>query len=289
VRLSLPRLGFSTRVVTAGDGAPVLLLHGSPDCATEWRGVMAALGGSFRCMAPDLPGLGACEEPPASFDHSRAAYASYMDEVVERLEPKEPVVLVVHDIGGVVGVPWALANIERVRGVVITNTVVFEDFPWFPLARAWARTGALGRARAEAGMRLIGLSGGALFRVIFGRASPELSAEELARMTRDFALDAKSKRTTLRLFRKMVPREFFDGVDAAVRELCARVPVHVAWGTPDPYIPARYAEAFPRATHEILPGAGHWVPITRPDRVAAAIRAVSGRDRAVSPEASAKR
>jgi haloalkane dehalogenase len=83
-------------------------------------------------------------------------------------------VIVVHDIGGVVGIPWAARHRERLRGVVITNTVIFERFPWFPVARTWASRGRLGRARAALGMWLLGRAGGRLFRRIFGRISPEL-------------------------------------------------------------------------------------------------------------------
>ena len=273
-RIAVASIGGATRVLREGAGPPVLLLHGSPDTATEWRGVMRELGGHACCYAPDLPGLGRCDEPPSAFDYSRPAIHRFLDETVEGLGIQGKVVVVVHDIGGVFGVPWAAANLARVAGVVITNTVVFERFPWFGAAKAWASEGTIGRARAEAGMWALGLANGALFRRVFGRISPELPAEDLGRMTREFALDTKSKRCTLRLSRRMVPWEFFDGVDAMVRELIAKVPVRVLWGTRDPYIPARYADSFPGAATTVLQGAGHWVPITRPVEVASAVKAV---------------
>jgi haloalkane dehalogenase len=274
IRVRLPSVGFATRVLRAGAGTPVLLLHGNPDNAAEWRPVLTALGGEVAGIAPDLPGFGGSDEPPPSFDFSRPAHESFLDDLLTQLDVHERLVLVVHDIGGVLGVPWAAKHVERIRGVVFTNTVVFEGFSWFPLARTWARTDLLGRAQATARMWLMGQAGGLIFRRVFGGISPELPADELERMTREFALDGKPKRSTLRLFRRMIPPAYFDGMDAAVRDLIARVPVRVVWGEGDPYIPARYADAFPGAQREIVPRGGHWVPISSAARVAGAIRAV---------------
>jgi pimeloyl-ACP methyl ester carboxylesterase len=236
---------------------------------------MQALGDRYSCFAPDLPGLGECDEPPPSFDFSRAAAMAFMDGLVSALVPTGPLVLVVHDIGGIVGIPWAAKNVARLRGLVVTNTVVFERFPWFGTARTWARTDALGRLRNAAVMGLLGVAGGRLFRKANARISPELPDADLDRMTREFALDAKSKRSTLRLFRQMVPHEYFSGYGAMVRDLVARVPVHVVWGQGDPYIPARYVEEFPGARLDIVKDGGHWVPISGATRVASAIEAVS--------------
>jgi pimeloyl-ACP methyl ester carboxylesterase len=72
----------------------------------------------------------------------------------------------------------------------------------------------------------------------------------------------------------MVPPAYFRGVDAAVRELIARVPVRVVWGLGDPYIPRRYADAFVGAKLEIVDKGGHWIPITAAARVAAAVEAI---------------
>jgi haloalkane dehalogenase len=267
-RMQLSGVAMSTRLLRAGEGPPVLLLHGSPDSATEWRPVMERLASSSLCLAPDLPGLGACDEPPASFDFSREAAGAFLDDVLAAAGVREPVVLVVHDIGGIFGVPWAAKHLDRIRGVVITNTVVFEDFPWFGTAKLFS--GALGPAVTWQ----MGWFGGRLFRAGFKRISPELGDEDIDRMTREFACDGKSKRSTLRLFRKMVPPAYFSGMNAAVSELVARVPARVLWGSGDPYISSEYANRFPGAKVERLEKAGHWVPLSAPDAVAAAVRSV---------------
>ncbi|MGO9063731.1 MAG: alpha/beta fold hydrolase [Myxococcaceae bacterium] len=273
-RLRLANLSLSTRLLRSGAGAPVLLLHGSPDSAGEWRLAMEALDMQCACFAPDLPGLGECDEPPQAFDYSRLATNAFLDQLLLALGVREPLVLVVHDIGGAIGIPWAATHVDRIRGLVITNTVVFEQFPWFILAKIWARTGTIGRLVASALMCQFGWLGGRIFRRAFARISPELGERDLERITREFALDPKSKRCTLRLFRRMVPPAYFDGVDAMVSELIARVPVRVVWGRGDPYIPARYADAFAGAEREIVEDGGHWIPISAAERVAAAVRVV---------------
>src|SRR5437867_6338399 len=70
--LDLAELGIRTRVLDAGQGPVVLMLHGNPDNADEWAQLIARLAGSHRCIAPDFPGYGQSPEPPPSFSYSLA-------------------------------------------------------------------------------------------------------------------------------------------------------------------------------------------------------------------------
>src|SRR5215472_740399 len=47
----------------AGAGEPLLLLHGCPFSSYIWRHVIPGLATSYRCLAPDLLGLGDTETP----------------------------------------------------------------------------------------------------------------------------------------------------------------------------------------------------------------------------------
>jgi pimeloyl-ACP methyl ester carboxylesterase len=159
-RLALPELGISTRVLVAGTGPVVLMLHGNPDNAGEWTLLIERLAGRYRCIAPDFPGYGESPEPPASFTYSLADQMRFVDAVLRAMAVAEPVILVVHDTGGMVGTAWAAANLDRIRGMVITNTVAFEGFPWFPIARQWGDTSLFGKIRAALGMAAFALRGG---------------------------------------------------------------------------------------------------------------------------------
>ena len=68
------RLGeVSLHYATAGDGEPVVLLHGWPSTWYEWRHVMPLLAGRYRVIAPDLRGLGDSSRPAAGYDKKTVA------------------------------------------------------------------------------------------------------------------------------------------------------------------------------------------------------------------------
>jgi len=272
--LTLPGVGVRVRVLEAGAGPVVLMLHGNPDNADEWRPLMAQLAATHRCIAPDFPGYGLSPEPPRSFDYGLVSQIRFVDEVLGAMRIDSPLIVVVHDTGGMVGTAWAARNIARVRGIVVTNTVAFEGFRWFRIARTWGERSWLGRQRAALSMWALGLRAGAVFKRIFGAQSPQLGAADLERFATSFALNRTAKRTTLRQFRHFIDPAFFVGFDAMWRALGERVPSRVLWGDDDPYLPVACAQRFGRSTVTVLPGVGHWVPLVAPDRLAAEVHAL---------------
>src|SRR5215470_5560 len=104
--VTLPGIGVTTRVLEAGAGPIALLLHGNPDNAEEWVPVMRLLGATHRCIAPDIPGYGKSPEPPASFDFSLPAQIAFVDELLDVLGVSERILVVVHDVGGMMGIAW---------------------------------------------------------------------------------------------------------------------------------------------------------------------------------------
>src|SRR5258708_13184585 len=105
--IALGELGIRTRVLEAGRGPVVLLFHGNPDNADEWVRLMTDLADRYRCIAPDFPGYGKSPEPPASFTYSLADQMRFVDAVLQAMRIAEPVIVVVHATGGVVGPAWA--------------------------------------------------------------------------------------------------------------------------------------------------------------------------------------
>src|SRR5262249_47625290 len=54
--------------VTAGQGPPIVLIHGWPQTWFMWRDIIAGLACNYRVVAPDLRGLGESSRPVAGYD-----------------------------------------------------------------------------------------------------------------------------------------------------------------------------------------------------------------------------
>jgi 4,5:9,10-diseco-3-hydroxy-5,9,17-trioxoandrosta-1(10),2-diene-4-oate hydrolase len=75
--------GLPIRYLAAGEGPPMVLLHGAGDNALDWRWVMPALAATHRVYAPDLPGSPDSARPPA--DYSPAFFGRFVASFVDAL------------------------------------------------------------------------------------------------------------------------------------------------------------------------------------------------------------
>jgi len=120
------RDGLTLGYRDAGSGPPVLLLHGWPTSSFLWREVMPPIAESNRVIAIDLPAFGASDKPvDAAYDF--AYFEAAIDGFLDALEI-ERVAIAVHDLGGPIGVHWALARQERVSGLALLNTLLYPEF-----------------------------------------------------------------------------------------------------------------------------------------------------------------
>jgi pimeloyl-ACP methyl ester carboxylesterase len=99
--------GFSQNVVDVGSGPAVLLLHGFPNNATDWRYQIPALvNAGYRVIAPDLLGLGKSDKPLAPENYTTARDAERALELLSMLGIQRARI-VGHDRGG--GASWYIA------------------------------------------------------------------------------------------------------------------------------------------------------------------------------------
>jgi pimeloyl-ACP methyl ester carboxylesterase len=108
-------------LVTAGDGDPVVLLHGWPQTWHEWRKVIPLLAGSYRLVVPDLPGLGDSTQPAGGYD--KKSIGVDLGEMCERLQLGR-FHLVGHDWGGPSAFALACALPERVRTLTVLDVTI---------------------------------------------------------------------------------------------------------------------------------------------------------------------
>src|SRR3984893_4056002 len=65
--------GVRLHYLTAGHGAPLVLLHGYAETSLMWRPLMPSLAERFTVIAPDLPGIGGSAIPADGLDMKAAA------------------------------------------------------------------------------------------------------------------------------------------------------------------------------------------------------------------------
>ena len=128
--------GKKIAYVEAGEGDPIVLLHGNPTSSYLWRNVIPELEGKGRVIAPDLIGQGDSGKLPASDGPERYTFLSvyhYLDGLLQAIGAADKVTLVIHDWGSALGFYWAQQHPEAVRGIAYMEGIVcpvdWEDWP----------------------------------------------------------------------------------------------------------------------------------------------------------------
>jgi pimeloyl-ACP methyl ester carboxylesterase len=115
--------GCSMRVMEAGEGEPLVFLHGwglSPRTYEEGIARLTARG--VRVIAPALPGFGGSDGPPL-LRIDLKAYSRRIAGLIDALALEEPVFLVGHSFGGGVAMQLATDRPDLVRSLTLVNSV----------------------------------------------------------------------------------------------------------------------------------------------------------------------
>lgn len=114
-----------TAVLEAGDGPPVVLLHGPGESAVNWRWTIPDVLTSNRVVAPDLPAHGSSGTGEGPLDADLAV--AWLDEVLERT-CAEPPIVVGHVLGGAIAARYAARRTDRLRGLVLVDSLGLARF-----------------------------------------------------------------------------------------------------------------------------------------------------------------
>lgn len=254
--------------VDIGTGDPVLFLHSNLTWSYIWRSLLGTLSPDFRCIAPDLAGLGLSPRVPEARGSVDALerQLTHLDHLFRHLTgsqglPDRRWTLVVHGWGGPIGIAWALRNPGAVARLVVLNSTAFRwpaghrlpaYLRWIrdsaPLAALAQATNALPRAAVRPG-------------VVRRLSAPERMAHLLP-----FA-DRQHRRTAVEFIR-CIPR---GDDDPAWRLLepadpdggLVGLPMFIGWGMRDPVftppVLAEWTRRFPQARVRRYGSAGHLV------------------------------
>ncbi len=189
-------LGRRMAYVEVGEGDPILFLHGNPTSSYLWRNVIPHLADQGRCLAPDLIGMGASEKLPDSGpDRYRfVEHRRYLDALLEALDVRERVTLVIHDWGSALGFDWARRHADAVIGIAYMEAIVapvtWDDWPK-------AAKGIFQAFRSPDGEQLVLEQNAFVEQVLPSSILRKLEPDEMEAYRKPFAQPGEDRRPTL--------------------------------------------------------------------------------------------
>ena len=122
--------GSKMHYIDVGKGDPVLLLHGQPTSSYLWRNIIPHLQKDYRCVAPDLIGMGKSDKP--ELDYNYHDHYDYLEKFIEKLELKN-ITLVIHDWGSGLGFHYANTHRDNIKGIAFMEAIIrpmnWKEFP----------------------------------------------------------------------------------------------------------------------------------------------------------------
>lgn len=257
--------GVRIRVVDAGRGPPIILLHDLFVSHLAFDRVIDALADDFRVLAPDFPGFGDSEKPsPSRYAYGIESFCEAAIDLVAALSLGR-VSVVGHSLGGAVAIALAAEHAELVDKLILVNALAY------PL-----------RLDFRSRLPLLPVVGGFLFKQLYGRRT-------FRRFLRDnfYAPDSPISQERIDryydLFNTPAARESAHAVLQATddtRPIVARLPrvnapTLVIWGRHDRILPAtlgqRLSREIAQARLDIL-DAGHAPNEERPEAFVERVR-----------------
>jgi pimeloyl-ACP methyl ester carboxylesterase len=251
----------------AGDGAPIVFLHGYLQSANLWGPVVHLLNDRFRCIGPELP-FGAHPAAMApDADLSTAGVGRLVADFLQVLDLRE-VILVGNDSGGAIAQVVAARHPQRLGGLVLASCDAFDNYPprlFRPLiaaARLRLLTPLLASLKARRARSLASAYGW----LTHGQPPHELIDGWIANYFADKGVRRDARRLTAAM-----------GDDAFMGQIAVELagftkPVLLAWAADDRHFPLdharRLAGILPNARLELIEASRTWVMRDQPERTA---------------------
>jgi len=261
---NLAVMGIDTFFHDAGEGPPLLLLHGSgPGVSawSNWRPIYPILSEDFRVIAPDQVGFNRTQ-PPGPVEYGRKLWTDHALALIDELGI-ERFSVIGNSMGGAIAFSLAAARPEAIDRIVVMGTMGIGGPIPSGLDEVWGY-----EPSPEAMRRLIELFA----------YDQSIVTDELVQMRYQASTDPVVRDA----FAAMFPQPRQDGVDdlaLSAEELRAiEHPVLLAHGYHDEIVPLRSTslplmDVLPDAQLHAFGKSGHWVMIEQPQAFSASVRA----------------
>ncbi len=249
----------------AGEGKPIVFVHGYLVDGRLWDGVVDQLCDRFRCIAPDWPLAAHQVAMNPGADLSPPGIAELIADFLAKLG-LEDVTIVGNDSGGAMSQVLVTSHPDRIGRLVLTNCDTHENFPpgifkaMPPLAKLPG-----GMLLLSAPFRI-----GAVARRAFAPfARTKIPDELIASWMKPATSDREVTRDAAKVTAGMDKRHT---LAAAEKLRGSQLPILLAWAPGDKYFPIRYAERLAGEAGNAklirIPGAKTFVALDQPERLA---------------------
>ncbi len=226
------------------DAPLVLLLHGYPTSSHMFRNLIPILSEKYHVIAPDLPGFGYSDKP----DHKDFAYTfdnltKHIQGLIDQLELKR-FAIYVFDYGAPVGYRIAVANPEKITGIISQNGNAYLEGlseGWNPIQKYWAEPTVENRNA----LKMMVEEGTTKWQYLTGVADETLVAPESFTLDQHFLDQPGNVEIQLDLFKDYVNNvALYPVFQQYFRD---KQPAFLAtWGDKDPFFLPPGAQAFKR-------------------------------------------
>lgn len=239
--------GVRIHYVQAGQGEPVVLVHGLNSSTYSFRYIIPELAQRYRVVALDLKGFGHSERPAKS-DYSLSAQADVVAGVMKQLNIEQAMVIG-HSMGGAVSMRVAVRHPERVKRLVLVDSASDREF--------------------RRGLRLASFLRPLLFLAMpftiqsrrYRRLALLAQVHDPALITPEF-VEAHFRSSRMKGHQRALGALMVDRRrDDALEPEAIMAPTLILWGEHDRFLPPEAGEELarriPNARLELVPSAGH--------------------------------
>lgn len=249
----------------AGQGKPVVFVHGYLVDGRLWDGVVDRLSDRFRCLAPDWPIAAQQIAMKPDADLTPPGVAAIISSFLDALG-LEDVTIVGNDSGGAMSQVLVTRHPQRIGRLVLTNCDTHENFPpgifktMPPLAKLPG-----GMMLLSAPFRIPAVARRAFKPFSKVGIPDELVASWMAPATKDRGVMRDAKKVTVGMNKRYT-------LEAAEKLRTTDLPILLTWAPGDKLFPLSYAERLagevPNARIVQIPDSSTFVPLDQPQRLA---------------------
>ena len=254
-------------LIEAGQGEPVLLLHGWPQHNGMWHEVIPRLAPRYRLLAPDLRGFGGSDAPGHGYDAE--TFAADQIALLDTLEI-ERAKLIGHDWGGWTAFLLGLLHPDRIERMVVVDS----PHPWprqrpSLLLEIWRSWYATALATPVLGPGLVRRTD--FVRSILTRATARGAFDQAEIDSYADSFRSPDRARAVSSLYRYYHRVILDGVRGRWRNSRLTVPTLLLFGESDLYVSAKLVDGYQRyadqMTAEVVRNGGHFLVDERPELV----------------------